>query len=87
MGDPKEDAMNETLSVEDRRNVRTTLAVTVAFVCALALSPFAWAGVNPPAAETRGPSLSSPAPVLQGMAEETMNESLGCGCDEACLVR
>ena len=79
--------MNEPLNLEDSRRIRTNLAVSLAFVCALAVSPFAWAGVNPTAAERRTPSLSPPVPVLQIATEETSNESLGCGCDEACLVR
>lgn len=79
--------MNEPLSPEDRRHVYPTLAAFLAVVFTLALSPFAWAGVNPPAAERRVPSLSAAAHVAQGAAEETTNESLGCGCDEACLVR
>jgi hypothetical protein len=79
--------MNEPLSPEDRRHVWPTLAASLAVVFTLALSPFAWAGVNPPAAESRVPSLSAAASAAQGAAEETTNESLGCGCDEACLVR
>ncbi len=78
--------MNETLSPEDRRHVRTSLTASLAVVFTLVLSSFAWAGANPPAAGSRGPALATAAPVVQGAAEETTNESLGCGCDEACLV-
>lgn len=78
--------MNEPLSPEDRRHVRTALTASLAVVFTLVLGSFAWAGVNPPRAESRVPSLVAAAPVAQGEAEETTNETLGCGDAEACLA-
>ena len=78
--------MNETLSPEERRHVRNSLIASLAVVFTFVLSSFAWVGANPPDAESRVPSLVAAAPAAQGEAEETTNETLGCGDAEACLA-
>lgn len=76
--------MNDTLSMEDRRHVRTSLIASLAVVFTLLLSTFAWAGVNPPSGEGSAPSISSvPAATGSGSAADT-NEMVGCGCAEGC---
>ena len=77
--------MNDTLSPEDRRHVRSSLIAALAAVFTIAVGPFAWAEVNPPGAE-RTPVLSA-APASEasaGPAVETPNEVVGCGCAEGC---
>jgi hypothetical protein len=77
--------MNEALSADDRRHVRTSLIASLAVVITLLLSTFAWAGVNPPAAEGRVPTLTAAAPAAPGAAEEGQNTMVGCGCAEGCF--
>jgi hypothetical protein len=82
--DPKEDDMNDTLSLEDRRHVRTSLIASLAVVFTLLLSTFAWAGVNAPSGEPPAPSISAArAADGSGSAADT-NEMVGCGCAEGC---
>jgi len=79
--------MESNLSSEDRRDVRTSLIASLAFVAAFLSGSFAWAGVNAPGAGARTPSLAAAAPTAPaalGAAQD--NDDLGCGCDEACLV-
>jgi hypothetical protein len=76
--------MNDTLSIEDRRHVRTSLIASLAVIFTLLLGTFAWAGVNPPSAEPASPSISAaPAAAGSGSTAET-NEMAGCGCAEGC---
>jgi hypothetical protein len=74
--------MKDTLSREDRRHLRSSLAASLAVVFALPLSTFAWAGVNPPSSEQPAPAAAS-APADPGAGGDA-NEMLGCGCAEGC---
>ena len=78
--------MIETLSLEDRRHVRTSLIASLAVVFTFLVCPLAWAGVNPPAAERAIPAVSAATAAAAAAADENQNETLGCGCAEACLV-
>jgi hypothetical protein len=78
--------MSETLNNEDRHHIHKSLMASLAFVSTLLLSTIAWAGGKQPAGETRAPSLSASAPVPFGPAEETSNETLGCGEAESCYA-
>ena len=51
--------MIETLSLEDRRHVRTSRIASLAVVFTFLVCPLAWAGVNPPAAERAIPAGSA----------------------------
>ena len=75
--------MNDTLSIEDRRHVRTSLMASLAVVFTLLLSTFAWAGVNPQNAERPVPSISA-VPAATGSGPAVANEMVGCGCAEGC---
>jgi hypothetical protein len=77
--------MNETLSTVGRRPDRMWLIAALAVVFTLLAIPFGWAGANSPAAETQARSLTA-APAAPGAAEETSNETVGCGCAESCLA-
>jgi hypothetical protein len=81
--DPKEDDMNETLSTEDRRHVRTSLIASLAVAFTLLLSTLAWAGVNPPGAQPAPTISAAPAATGSGSAADA-NEMVGCGCAEGC---
>jgi hypothetical protein len=78
--------MNETLSNEDRRHIRTSLLASLAFISTLLLGSFAQAGGKLPSGETRGPSLSAAIPAAPGASEETSNATMGCGCAESCYA-
>ena len=78
--------MNESLSADDRRHVRTSAIASLAFVLSFLLSGFAWAGsTEPKKGEDRPAAAATAIPAENGPAPE--QGSLGCGCDEACLVR
>lgn len=81
----KEDAMNETLSSEDRRHVRASLLAGLAAMLTIALGSFAWAEVNPAAAE-RTSTISAPAaaPANASPAVDAQEAAVGCGCAEGC---
>lgn len=78
--------MKNTLSSEDRRLVRKSLSASLAVVLTLVFGIIAWPDATLPAAETPVPSLSTATPAAPAAAEETSNETVGCGCAESCLV-
>jgi hypothetical protein len=77
--------MNETLSPEDRRHVRTSLTASLAVVFTLVLGSFAWAGVNPPAAEASASPRATVSSAAPAAADESQNVMVGCGCAEGCV--
>ncbi len=77
--------MNETLSSEDRRHVRSSRIAVLAAVFTVALGSFAWAEVNTPPAEHASVISAAPASApTTGPAPEVPNEAVGCGCAEGC---
>ena len=85
--------MDNTLKFKDRRHARLSLIADLTAVFMIALGTFAWAEVNPAAAERteRTATIASvPAPAASeapvSPASETWNDDGGCGCAEACLV-
>ncbi len=80
--------MKETLSSEDRRHVRSSLIASLSVVFTLMLSTFAWAGVNPPAAEGSGFTITAAAATpANGGTSEAEVADVGCGCAEPCVVQ
>ena len=73
------------LSREDHRHVRASLIAVLAAAFTIAFGTFGFAQVESPSAD-RAPALSSapPAAASASPAEETTNESVGCGCAEGC---
>jgi hypothetical protein len=93
--------MNDQLSTEDRRHVRTSLIATLALFFTLLIGtldhlsasdkPFAeqvaWAGGSEAATEQATPATSAvPEAAGSSSAVET-NEMVGCGCAEGCFTR
>jgi hypothetical protein len=78
--------MNETLSADDRRHVRTSLITSLAFVFTFLLSGYAWAAsTGPKAGGATSVKAAAAAPGTSGPAVEESEP--GCGCAESCLVR
>lgn len=82
--------MNEALSADDRRHVRTSLTASFAFVVTFLLGGVAWAGANAPAAspvDSRATAAAAPATSgAWAASDESPNTMVGCGCAEACLA-
>ncbi len=77
--------MNDTLSPEDRRHVRSSRIAALAAVLTVAVGSFAWAEVNTPPAERPSAISAAPAPApAADPAPEVSNDELGCGCAEGC---
>ena len=79
--------MDNTLEFRDRRHARLSLVADFTAIFMIALGTFAWAEVNPPAAERTATIAAAPAQAgSQASVAETSNDDVGCGCSEACLV-